>query len=194
MLTTSPTSCTSGAFQVAAMPIACGNTVAIAGRGDAVQALVPPIVLAHAQAVDGRRVIHQLRDLFLERHARNEVGGARLGAQADVAVGRRRRIVLGEGPRAEAGAGEQGDGHQGQASDGVPVRAGCAKPIRGEAARLGTLLRFRQCVGHERPPMHARAFNASKSALRIQLASAGRAAGPVPSRLLFVCVMASKSD
>ena len=89
----------------------------VAGRGDAVQAFVPPIVLAYAQPRDRRRVVDQLRGLFLQRHARDEVRGARLGAQADVTVGKRRRIALGEGPRTEAGAGEQSNGHQGQAHD-----------------------------------------------------------------------------
>ena len=44
-----------------------------ARRGHAVQALVPPVVRGHAEAVDGRRVVHHLPDLLFERHAGDEV-------------------------------------------------------------------------------------------------------------------------
>ena len=43
------------------MPIACGKTVASAGAGDAVQRLVPPVVVGDAEPRDRRRVVHQLR-------------------------------------------------------------------------------------------------------------------------------------
>ena len=53
--------------------MACGNTVARPGARDAVQALVPPVVRRNAEALDGGRIVHHLRDLFLERHARESV-------------------------------------------------------------------------------------------------------------------------
>ena len=45
----------------------------VAGEGDAVQTLVPPVVFGNAEPRDGGRVVAHLRDLFLERHATDEV-------------------------------------------------------------------------------------------------------------------------
>ena len=45
----------------------------VSGEGDAVQALVPPVILGHAQARDGRSVVAHLRDLFLQGHATDKI-------------------------------------------------------------------------------------------------------------------------
>ncbi len=45
-----------------------------AGASDAVQRFVPPFVFRHIEPRNGRRVVAQLRDLFLQRHARHQVG------------------------------------------------------------------------------------------------------------------------
>src|SRR5256884_8034721 len=45
---------------------------------DAVQALVPPVVLGNPEALDGGRPIHHLRHLLLERHAADEIRRAPL--------------------------------------------------------------------------------------------------------------------
>jgi hypothetical protein len=60
-----------------------------ARSGDAVQALVPPVVFGYTEPWDRRRAVHQLRDLLVERHARHEVGGTRIGRRIDVEVDRR---------------------------------------------------------------------------------------------------------
>ena len=86
MLITSPISVHSGSSKVAAMPIACGNTVAYAGARDSVQALVPPVVFGNAQPRDGAAALDQLRGFFLERHARHEVVDAALDRELRVFV------------------------------------------------------------------------------------------------------------
>ena len=74
----------------------CGFT----SRGDAVQPFIPPIIFPHAQARDRGRVIDQVRGFFLERHAADQIGGARFGAERDIAIGRWRRLREG-GARGE---------------------------------------------------------------------------------------------
>ena len=59
-----------------------------AGAGDAVQALVPPVVGGDAEAVDGRGIVHELRDLFLERHAGDQVGGTAVDGGGGVSIHR----------------------------------------------------------------------------------------------------------
>ncbi len=57
-----------------------------ARAADAVQALVPPVVLGHAEPLDGRRRVHHLRDLLGQRHARDEVVHALCDGQVGVEV------------------------------------------------------------------------------------------------------------
>ena len=58
-----------------------------AGAGHAVQRLVPPFVLWHAEPRDRRGIVAQLRDLLFERHACDEIGGPRFEAAIRVAIG-----------------------------------------------------------------------------------------------------------
>src|SRR5947207_5472215 len=58
---------------------------------DAVQPLVPPVVLRDPQALDRRRTVHHLGDFLLERHAPDQVRGAALERQARVLPGGRLR-------------------------------------------------------------------------------------------------------
>ena len=43
------------------------------GSRYAVQALVPPVMLGDVQSLDGRSIVHHLRDLLLQRHPGNQV-------------------------------------------------------------------------------------------------------------------------
>ena len=89
---------------VAAMPIACGNTVASPDARDAVQRFVPPVVGRHAESIDRRRDVLHLLDLLLERHAADEIVDARL---------ERKRLIL-VGQRLRAGATGERDDRYGQ--------------------------------------------------------------------------------
>ena len=74
-----------------------------AGAGHAVQGFVPPIVFGHLQARDGGRGVLHLRGLFLQRHARYQIGGARLQRLRGVQIWRRWRC----GVRAAGGHAER---------------------------------------------------------------------------------------
>src|SRR5213593_1922864 len=54
---------------------------------NSVQSLVPPFIVRNTQTVDSGRTIHHLRDLFLERHARNEIVDAFVDREGRVFVG-----------------------------------------------------------------------------------------------------------
>ena len=58
---------------------------------DAVQCLVPPVVSGNAKPVDRRRDVLHLRDFFLERHARDEIGRTTLERQVGILIVRRLR-------------------------------------------------------------------------------------------------------
>jgi hypothetical protein len=52
-----------------------------------VQTLVPPVVRRNTQPLDGRREVHHLADLFLQRHPRHQIGCPLLERQGGVQVG-----------------------------------------------------------------------------------------------------------
>ncbi len=56
--------------------------------GHAVQRFVPPFVLRYSEPCDRRRVVAELRDLLVERHASDQVGGPRLEAATEIAIDR----------------------------------------------------------------------------------------------------------
>ncbi len=56
------------------------------GPSHAVQGFVPPLVGRHTEAGNGRRIVLKLRDLFLQRHARHQIGGALLKAASRVSI------------------------------------------------------------------------------------------------------------
>ena len=60
----------------------------LSGAGDAVERFVPPIVGGDVEAREGGRGVLHLQDLFVEGHARDQVGGALLGGEVGVEVGR----------------------------------------------------------------------------------------------------------
>ena len=59
----------------------------VAGAGDAVEAFVPPVVGGDVEARDGGSGVDELRDLFVEGHAGDEVVDALLGGERGVEVG-----------------------------------------------------------------------------------------------------------
>src|ERR1019366_8531740 len=61
-----------------------------AGARHPVQALVPPVVGGNAEPLDGRRIVHRLRDLLRDGHAREQVVHALLQRRIGVQVKRGR--------------------------------------------------------------------------------------------------------
>ena len=59
-----------------------------AGARHAVQAFAPPVVLRNAQAIDGRGIVHELRDLLLERQPPEQIVDAFFERSAGVLVSR----------------------------------------------------------------------------------------------------------
>ncbi len=59
----------------------------VAGAGDAVEALAPVVVGGNVEAWNGRSGVDELRDLFVECHARDEVVDALLGGKRGIEVG-----------------------------------------------------------------------------------------------------------
>jgi hypothetical protein len=60
--------------------------------GHAVQRFGPPVVLRHLQPRDGRGLVHHLRDLFFQRHPRDQVVDPLFERQRGIEI-RRTRIV-----------------------------------------------------------------------------------------------------
>ena len=54
---------------------------------DAVQRLAPPVVGGNIKPRNRARLVDQLADLFIQRHAMNDVGGTLLGRQAGIEIG-----------------------------------------------------------------------------------------------------------
>ena len=75
---TSATVCNKAGSKLAAMPMACGKTVAMPLRADAVQAFVPVIVSRQPEARNRRRDIANLPRLFLQRHPAHQIAHAQL--------------------------------------------------------------------------------------------------------------------
>ncbi len=65
----------------------------VAGAGDAVEAFVPPVVGGDAEAWDGGCGVDELRGLFFEGHAGDEVFGALLGGEGGVLIGERLSVL-----------------------------------------------------------------------------------------------------
>ena len=88
-----------------------------AGEGDAVEALIPPVVLGDAEARDGGRGVHHLRDLLFERHPRDEIVNAPGDGERCVFVRGRRRLPAGASLRRS----EQAEGAKQRRARGGPT-------------------------------------------------------------------------
>ena len=71
----------------------------MARAGDPVQGLVPPIVFMQAKARNAGGLVIHLRGFLFQRHAADEIFGARFGAQGRVQIGRSLRRGIGRGLR-----------------------------------------------------------------------------------------------
>jgi hypothetical protein len=95
------------------------------------QRFVPPLVGRHAEPRDRGRVVLQLRDLFIERHARDQIRGAFLEAAVEVLVDR----IGGERRGYQQTTEQDGAGARGQSKHDVSSRR--------SGRRTGTPLVFR---------------------------------------------------
>ena len=134
----SATWCISAVSQVAAMPIACGKTVAMPARAT-------PCSPSFHQLYSGtpRRGMagarSQLRRLLLQRHPRDEVRRPRLGAERRVAIGQ---------------SGRTGRGRSRRKGEGEARRESCPGDGRGENPELGCACSsLHGCSDFSAPPL-----------------------------------------
>ncbi len=97
------------------------------GARHPVQALVPPVVGRNSEPLDGRRIVHELGDFFLQRHAGDQIVHAAFGSLREAAGNQH------EGRQEELA-------HVSFASRLYPYRVGECKPATGEL-----MLRARLC-------------------------------------------------
>ena len=88
----------------------------VAGAGDPVEAFAPPIVGGDAEAWDGDGGVDELRDLFLESEAGDEVVDTALDGERRVHVGEKLGRLRGETCDAEGAAKKQKEGCKGLGS------------------------------------------------------------------------------